>query len=472
MKIRFLLFIVISLVIPIVGNTLIAHPDDDNDRLSIAKKGHRLLKLSPDGTKGILIDEDLDPKQRTPITILSLDGGGVRGVISATILSEIERRTGKKIHRMVDFIAGTSTGGLLALGITKPNPFTSAELCTTYERLASQIFPPHMPPLSGAWSGYKYPSGPLERALENMLGKEKTLADLIVPTVITSVNASATRELFLFKSYHAAWEERRNFHLYDVGRATSAAPTYFDQATIISIFDKNQRNAGRRNPRHRDEERHLIDGGLAANNPASLALAEAKRLFGDRPVYLISIGTGQCIGHNMSNGGTVLSKVVDIIEAVFESQSTMVDLAVQSYPYMKQYLRAQVTLSTGRPNSQIIDEKILVLDNAAPENLQQLKSRTQHWYTTNQGRLFLEQIEKLFRADPPVATESGALLPQSESPPSRLFRKGLIWGGGAGLVVGLLSADLDKLFEEGAPVLWCTIGGGMVGGFLGYLLTE
>ena len=58
--------------------------------------------------------------------LLSIDGGGVRGIIPAIILAEIEKRTGKRICELFDLIAGTSTGGILTLGLTKPNSGPSA----------------------------------------------------------------------------------------------------------------------------------------------------------------------------------------------------------------------------------------------------------------------------------------------------------------------------------------------------------
>src|SRR5438477_2908247 len=82
-----------------------------------------------------------------PLRVLSLDGGGIRGVISATVLAEIERRCGKRIAEMFDLIAGTSTGGILALGLTVPDPVSSGkprhsaeELVALYAEKGSTIF--------------------------------------------------------------------------------------------------------------------------------------------------------------------------------------------------------------------------------------------------------------------------------------------------------------------------------------------
>src|SRR5947208_3607579 len=80
-----------------------------------------------------------------PFRVLSIDGGGIRGVIPATVLTEIERRTGKPISRSFDLIAGTSTGGILALALTAPNAeggprYTAREAAMIYEKEGGRIF--------------------------------------------------------------------------------------------------------------------------------------------------------------------------------------------------------------------------------------------------------------------------------------------------------------------------------------------
>ena len=91
--------------------------------------------------------------------ILSIDGGGIRGIIPAIILAEIEQETGKPIFEMFDLIAGTSTGGILALSLTKPNPvqphnahYPAKELVKLYEEKGHEIFSkPTIKKLADAW---------------------------------------------------------------------------------------------------------------------------------------------------------------------------------------------------------------------------------------------------------------------------------------------------------------------------------
>ena len=72
--------------------------------------------------------------------VLSIDGGGIRGLIPALVLAEIERRTGRRIADLVDMIAGTSTGGILACALAKPDPLPAAEVASLYVEEGPRIF--------------------------------------------------------------------------------------------------------------------------------------------------------------------------------------------------------------------------------------------------------------------------------------------------------------------------------------------
>ena len=72
--------------------------------------------------------------------VLAIDGGGIRGLIPALVLAEIERRTGRRIADMVDLIAGTSTGGILACALGKPDPLPAAEIAALYDEEGPKIF--------------------------------------------------------------------------------------------------------------------------------------------------------------------------------------------------------------------------------------------------------------------------------------------------------------------------------------------
>ena len=72
--------------------------------------------------------------------VLAIDGGGIRGLIPALVLAEIEERTGRRIADMVDLIAGTSTGGIIACALAKPSPMPASEIARLYEEDGPEIF--------------------------------------------------------------------------------------------------------------------------------------------------------------------------------------------------------------------------------------------------------------------------------------------------------------------------------------------
>src|ERR671916_836359 len=110
--------------------------------------------------------------------VLSIDGGGIRGIIPAIVLAEIERRTGKRIAEMFDLVAGTSTGGILALGLTKPGQdgkpeYSAKKLIELYETEGDKIF--SMSVWHRVHSGWglaeeKYPSESIEEVAKLYFG--------------------------------------------------------------------------------------------------------------------------------------------------------------------------------------------------------------------------------------------------------------------------------------------------------------
>ena len=161
--------------------------------------------------------------------ILSIDGGGIRGLIPALILQEIETQTGKPIYKLFDLIVGTSTGGILAIGLTKPgNVFSAKELVSLYRNQGGEIFTRSLWKYASSVGGVfdeRYNEDSLEEILKERFGETElkaTRRDII----ITSYDIEK-RKPYLFKSSKAK-NPGRNHLLRDVARATSAAPTYFE----------------------------------------------------------------------------------------------------------------------------------------------------------------------------------------------------------------------------------------------------
>src|SRR6266404_6935173 len=169
--------------------------------------------------------------------ILSIDGGGIRGILPAMVLQEIERRTKKPIATLVDLIAGTSTGGILALGLTKPNPrdprlpqYSAAELTALYEENGETIFPHHTWAMIRSLIEDRYPADGLEGVLGKYFGTTR-LSEAVSPVLVTSYDIEK-RDPFMFKSSKARTDPEHDFPMAHVARATSAAPTYFEPARV------------------------------------------------------------------------------------------------------------------------------------------------------------------------------------------------------------------------------------------------
>jgi patatin-like phospholipase/acyl hydrolase len=214
--------------------------------------------------------------------ILALDGGGVRGIIPATVLAEIEQRTGQPIANLFDLIAGTSTGGLLALGLTKPlnarPQYSANDLIQLYAIEGPRIFkrsPWQSLITLGGLAEESYPADSFEDTLRDYFGEARlsqALTDVLIPTYDLQ-----SRQPVFFKSRKAKRDSHFDFSMWQVARATTAAPTYFEPLhlnTAIGDFA-------------------LADGGVVANNPAMCAYAEARKNHPEATELLIvSIGTG------------------------------------------------------------------------------------------------------------------------------------------------------------------------------------
>lgn len=213
-------------------------------------------------------------------TVLSVDGGGIRGIIPAMILAHLEGETGKPACELFDLMVGTSTGGILALGLSLKSKsgaplFSAQDLVDLYVDRGAEIFE------QSAWRRVRSVGGILEEAysheaLESILGRyfeDHRLQDCSVPVMTTAYDIEQRRPIF-FKS----WKREHEMLLCaEVARATSAAPTYFEPAPLTWM--------GR--------EATLIDGGVFMNSPSVSAYAEAKKLFPGEKIKMLSLGTGE-----------------------------------------------------------------------------------------------------------------------------------------------------------------------------------
>ncbi|GAB4149302.1 MAG: patatin-like phospholipase family protein [Patescibacteria group bacterium] len=320
------------------------------------------------------------------VRILSIDGGGVKGVIPAVILAEIESRTGKPISQLFDLVAGTSTGGLITLSLTCSNKdgnpkFTAQDMVNMYMSEVQSIFSHRYPKTIAQITRYteeKYDHTELEKVLLRYLGKNK-ISQSLLPVIVTSYDLDH-RQPYIFNSQLAKMDSEHDYFIKDVARATSAAPTFFKPARVDNP-DSVSSNI-----------RTLIDGGVYANNPAMLALQEAFRLFpGHQKPILISIGTGtsrQKINYNHKNGWGEVAWVQPLLDITFQSLSDIVENEVAYHFEVEQnssnYYRLQNQLSADLDN----------MDNSDPENMAKLKKTAEKFVGQNQ-ELIQEICDKL-----------------------------------------------------------------------------
>jgi patatin-like phospholipase/acyl hydrolase len=206
----------------------------------------------------------------TQYNLLSVDGGGIRGLIPALVLAEIEKRTQQATADLFDIISGTSTGGIIAVGLTVPNPetgrplFTAKELAGLYLERGKDIFEQSLLQKIGSVRDNAFGHQNLESILQEFFG-ESELKDALTQVIVTAYDIE-NRHTFYFNSQRARQDDKENFRVWEVCRSTSAAPTYFEPKQV---------NYG-------GELIAVVDGGVFANNPAMLAYIEAKRRFDEQ----------------------------------------------------------------------------------------------------------------------------------------------------------------------------------------------
>ena len=287
--------------------------------------------------------------------ILSIDGGGIRGIIPATVLAEVERRTGRPIAALFDLIAGTSTGGIIALALTAPGPgggprLSAADVVGLYLEEGARIFSRSVLRTVLSVDGLldeRYSDAGLEAALRRYLG-DAMLADAITPVLVTAY-ALEERRPFFFKSRRAEAQPARDYPMRVVARATSAAPTYFEPETVLS---------------DRGGTVGLVDGGVCVVNPAMSAYAEMRR-DGAQISLVASLGTGQQtrpIPTARTRRWGELAWARPLIDVVFDGMSDVVDYQLSQLLPAERYFRLQVELAAR-------DE----LDDASPSNLRALQ---------------------------------------------------------------------------------------------------
>jgi patatin-like phospholipase/acyl hydrolase len=347
------------------------------------------------------------------IRILSIDGGGIRGIIPAMIIQALlgSRRVQDAFH----IVAGTSTGGIIACGLAKPTPIDLKDIIGLYVDHGSEIFKKGvLDPVHYAY-GPKYKPTALEQYLASQLGgtylSEVKGVELLVPSYAISLPrpdlSGGTCAPMFFRSWQArglqnAKAEEYDFTLEAIARATSAAPTYFPPATISN-------RAG--------QSFTMIDGGVFANNPTLSAMVEAYRLYHARKFKVVSIGTGSTPMHIDTSAAARWGDIfwaVPMISIFMTGSSQTV--AVETDELLGNcHWRFDVSLTTTTPQGETVNP---AMDDASPANIKALVDKARQTIDAEHKRI--EELAKVLaepkadlqpKGNPPE--KKGFLLPEA-----------------------------------------------------------
>ncbi len=311
--------------------------------------------------------------------VLSIDGGGIRGIIPAMVLTEIETRTGKATSELFDLVAGTSTGGILALGLTKPGQdgapeYSAQRLIELYETEGGKIFDrPVWHRLHSGWglAEEKYPSKGIEEVAKRYF-EDVYLAEALTEVLVTAYEIER-RGPWFFKRRHTRDENREgdNFLMRDVARATSAAPTFFEPLQLTW------------GPHG---ERAFIDGGVHSNNPAMCAYVEARKIHPEEDDFLVvSLGTGELtrsLPYEEVRGWGLALWAQPILNVVFDGVADTVDYQLRELlsteeGEARRYYRFQTLLDVGKDD----------MDDASRTNIAALKEKAEEIIIKNDAAL-------------------------------------------------------------------------------------
>lgn len=329
--------------------------------------------------------------------MLSIDGGGIRGLIPALILEELERRLARPLHSVFDVIAGTSTGGIISLGLTtaRRRPRAS-ELVRLYREEGTRIFPRtgfdralhrvrELLPFFDAAKGLvnlpsdveprdlfdpKYAPEGRAAAVRAYFGDEQ-VRDARTRVWITSYDTDARTPVFF--TTRDEDREEGGYHvitnavsMFDAAMATSAAPTYFPPHQV-----KKQDEAA---------SFSLIDGGVFANNPTGHAHAFLRKSTDYTGDLIVSLGTGAMerrYPFEQIAGWGALQWGVPALKMMLDGQTEAVALVMQRRLAKGSYYRIQ------EPLEDVSDD----LDDVSPENIARMETLAKRIILMRDGEL-------------------------------------------------------------------------------------
>lgn len=302
-----------------------------------------------------------------PIRVLTIEGGGVRGIIPTRLLAALESLAGAPIVELFDVLVGTSTGGMLALGLVTPGEdggpaYPAQTVGDIYTSHGPQIFPKLTSSLPRSlqeardwWSsassnaaifGFNPEAGNARYSPEGIAEAflvyfgDHRLSEALVDVIVTSYDLQ-TKSPVLFRSRDAKLDPDNDILMRDAARATSAAPTYFPPLEMSWEGVKN---------------RLLVDGGVYAKNPAMIGYIEGvtrarEQGLGDADVMVVSLGTGrptrtQTLTYKEFVGRSWLKLAEDVFRAAEDGQAALHDQVLTTL-IGDHYWRFQTVLADG-----------------------------------------------------------------------------------------------------------------------------
>jgi len=295
--------------------------------------------------------------------VLAIDGGGCRGIIPIIFLMSLEKRLGRSIHDVFDLYSGTSTGGIISLLLATKVPLQDIYNFYTKEPI-HKIFKGrfNINPLNAI----KYPSQDIEGVLRDLF-KQSKLKDISPDknVLITSYDVLSKQAKFLTNTDVSCQE----MLLSDIARSTSAAPTFFEPYENNGML--------------------CLDGGLFANNPAMSAYVEAKKIYPEEDIIVVSLGTGSLYSYvkpEKIKKYSMLDWASNLFDLVSDGQSDTTEYILRKLLPRENYWRFQVRISASNAN----------MDNVSDNNLNDLINITNS-YINNDWRDSLEDLVNILK---------------------------------------------------------------------------
>lgn len=322
------------------------------------------------------LHRQVDGTPKTDLTLMSINGGGMRGIIPGIIAEHIRADLGiEHLYENVDFFGGVSTGSIISTGLALGIP--AAEIQDIYHEWGPRIFEKSLLRSLCSPKQELYHHGGLEAALQHHFG-DKTVGDLKSDMIALAydIEGNATRKPGPVL-YNSGLEAQQEIPLWTIPRASCSAPTIFQ-------------------PYYGVPDHSLVDGGFVANNPTETAISQILSLYDDQSVRqvrdsirIVCLGTGR-YRQSLDRSN---SSCMGFLDWAPRLPSLMADGAMD--------LQVMNLQNTYRKNFVYIDpplDREIGLDSTDPTDLEYLRDATHRYLDTDEGRTQVKKAVLLLRS--------------------------------------------------------------------------